>query len=480
MTSRPFVKSQYKAKPMRKMGLALSIFLSLPLQMLATQASAQGGLIRDTEIETYLKSETRPVLTASGLDPDKVHFLLVADRDLNAFASSNLLIALNTGLIEAADTPNQLLGVVAHEAGHLTGGHLVRTDEIYQAAKLPTAIAMGIGIIGLLAGSRSAGAGQAGMGILASSQTFGTLGALHYMQTQESAADLSALKSLERAGMSGQGLVDFFDKFRQAETFTNAESFKYFRSHPLSRERILTLRKRVSQMAHFKAVDSEQSKQSFAVIKAKLSGFLDPNMTVMSKYPLKDQSYPARYARVIAAYKQTKIKESLEQLDGLLKEQPNNPYLWELKGQIYFETAQAKLAKPAHEKAVSLLPEAPLLLINLGQTLMATGDKEDLQSAIVVLKKSLLKEPDSAFTFSLLAEAYDSSNQPGLARLSSAEAAYYSGDMEQARTFAVWSQKNLDTQSPEFRRARDIVLSASSQMGISPVDGETQSRKKKK
>ena len=231
---------------------------------------------------------------------------------------------------------------------------------------------------------------------------------------------------------------------------------------------------------HFSVTASPDSVRDFSIIKAKLAGFLDSYQGVLNKYPLTDLSFPARYARVIANYKATNIVQALDQLEALIIEHPDNPYLWELKGQIYFETGRAKLAKSAHEKSVSLMPDAPLLHLNLAQTLMATGDLADLKGAETELKKSIELEDDSSFAWSLLAQDYDSLKEPGKARLASAEAAYFEGDFDRARTFAVWSQKNLDPSTPEYRRARDIVLATSSQMGIDPVDGETRSHGHKK
>ncbi|MEM9966184.1 MAG: M48 family metalloprotease, partial [Asticcacaulis sp.] len=249
--------------------LAAASMMALGLISFSPKADAQ-SIIRDTEIELFLKTETKVILDASGLNPDQVLFLLIADNQLNAFATSRQIIGLNTGLILEAETPNELFGVIAHEAGHQSAGHTVRSDEIYQAAKAPMAISLGLGIIALLAGAPDAGAG-----LLASSQTFGTLGALRYMQTQESAADIAGIKALERAGMSGKGMLTFFERFRNAETFSNAERYQYFRSHPLSRDRIGVLRKLVEAQPHYNAVDTPKTIYQFDIMKAKLSGFLE-------------------------------------------------------------------------------------------------------------------------------------------------------------------------------------------------------------
>ena len=457
---------------LQRLTALLSALVGLCLFSLPGMAQAQ-SVIRDTEIESFLKSQTRPVLSAAGLDADRVHYLLIASDDLNAFATFGLRIGLNTGLIMEADTPNQLFGVIAHETGHLSGGHMMRTDEIERAARMPMAISLGLGVIAALAGAPDAGAN-----LMVSSGTFGTLGALRYIQTEESAADAAGVKALEKAGMSSRGLVDFFYKFRNVETFSNADRYEFFRTHPLSRERIQALRGVAERQPHYGVVDSPETMAQFDIVKAKLAGFLDSPLKTFQKYPESDTSYPARYARVIATYKMGNWDQAIVLLDKILEEQPNNPYLWELKGQIYFETGRAALAKPAHEKSVSLMPQAPLLQLNLGQTLIAVGGKDSLNEAVEHLQQSIKYEDDDSFAWEQLAQAYDGLNQPGLARLSTAEAQFYQGDYMAARTSAVWSQKYLDATSPEYRRARDIVMTASSEMGVDPVEKETTRRRR--
>ncbi len=471
----PLTLQRFKAfgRKALRTGAAVAVVLGLSLAVAQT-ASAQDSqsVIRDTEVEMFLKNETRPILVGAGLEPDRVHYLLIASDDLNAFSTFGLRIGLNTGLIMEAKNPNQLFGVIAHETGHLTGGHMMRTDEIEQAAKAPMVIALGLGVIAMLAR-----APDAGVALMGSSGTFGTLNALHYMQTEESAADVAGVKAMERAGMSGRGLVDFFNNFRNSETFSHAERYEFFRTHPLTRERIQALRDNVQRQPHYNVVDPPEVVAKFDIVRAKLSGFLNDPIKTFNQYPLSDTSYPARYARVIATYKQGDWDKAVTLVDALLKEQPDNPYLWELKGQIYFETGRPALAKPAHEKSVALMPQAPLLRINLGQTLIALGDKDDLNAAVTNLQESIKYEEDDSFAWEQLAQAYDGLKQPGLARLATAEAQFYAGDYESARTSAVWSQKYLDAASPEFRRARDIVMTTSSELGMPAVEGETKRKR---
>ncbi len=453
-------------------SLLFTALLSITPVATAQTEIASDDVIRDTEIEAFLKVQTRPILVAAGLNPDSVHYLLIASDDINAFATLHLIIGLNTGLILQADNPNQLFGVIGHETGHLSGGHLMRTDEIEHASRAPMAISLGLGIVALLARAPEAGAG-----LIASSPGFGDLGALHYMQTEESAADVAGVKAMERAGMSGKGLEEFLYKFRNVELYNHAEEYKYFQTHPLSRERIQALDDFVKKQPHYNTPDDPAVIAQFNIVKAKLAGFLDDPMKTFQLYPETDTSYPARYARAIATYKQGDWDKAITLVDALIAEQPNNPYLWELKGQIYFETGRPALAKPAHEKSVELMPDAPLLQLNLGQTLIAVGTKDDLKGAVQHLEASVKAEPDDGFAWEQLAQAYDGLDEPGHARLSSAEAEFYEGDYESARTSAVWSQKFFDATSPEFRRARDIVMATSSDLGIAPVETETPGKK---
>ena len=426
------------------------------------------SVIRDTEVEAFLKTNTRPVLTAAGLDPDKVHYLIIASDELNAFSTFHLIIGINTGLIMAADNPNQLFGVVAHETGHLSGGHMMRTDEIEAAGRAPMAISLGLGIIALLARAPEVGAG-----LMASSPGFGELNELHYMQTEESAADVAGVKAMEKAGMSGKGLEDFLYKFRDVETFSHAEQYKFFQTHPLSRERIEALDAFVKKQPHYNTPDDPKVIEQFSIIKAKLIGFMANPIKTYQLYPDSDTSYAARYARAIATYKSGQWDDALAKVDDLIKEQPDNPYLWELKGQIYFETGRPKLAKPAHEKSVALMPDAALLQLNLGQTLIAIGDKDDLNEAVTHLQQSVKSEDDDSFAWQQLAQAYDGLGDAGNARLATAEAQFCDEDYDAARTSAVWSQKYFKPDSPEVRRARDIVMATSSELGVPVVEGET-------
>lgn len=422
---------------------------------LAAPAVHAQSLIRDTEIEEIIRKESDPVLRASGLQPEDVDFYLVADKELNAFVAGGQNIFLHTGLIQETENPNQLLGVVAHEAGHISGGHIIRSGEMNRAGMKPFLLTMGLGVLAAIAGAPDA-AGA----LIGSSQYFGTLGALTYSRVQEAAADQAAAAALDRAGLSGRGLVEFFDNFRYQEVFSEAKRYEFFRSHPLSSERIDGLRRRVEAQPNYEKTDTPEALEAHKLMKAKLDAFLNPPQQTFVKYSEKDTSFPARYARTIAYYQATEPDKALRSLEALLAEQPDNPYLWELKGQILFESARAAEAEPAHRRSVELKPDAPLLRINLAQTLLALDKPEKTEQAIAELGKALAVEQDNAFAWRLLSQAFDAKNMPGQARLAAAEYHYSVGEKREARVFAMRAREHLDVNTPDWRRATDIVLAS--------------------
>nr|WP_313418362.1 M48 family metalloprotease [Brevundimonas diminuta] len=425
------------------------------LAVLASAASAQAqSLIRDTEIEGIIHEWSEPVLDAMGLDPNEVEILLVNDNDLNAFATRGRIMGLNTGLILRTKSPNQLLGVIAHEAGHIKNRHTLR-DGAQNAGMQPMIMTMALGALAAIAGAPDAGAA-----LLASSQYFGTLGALRYMQSQEGEADITGARALERAGESGRGMVEFFENFRAQEIFSDQRRYPYFRSHPLSSQRIEALRRPVEAASHYDKRDSDARMAQHALVVAKIRAFMDAPNATLRDYPSSDVTLPARYARAIAWYRDGQTQKALDAVDVLLAEQPENPYFWELKGQILFEEGRPAEALGAHEKSVELKPDAPLLRINLAHALIETSDASKLTEAENQLKRALALEPDNTMGWRLLSQAYASQNKEGEARLASAEYWFALRRPDQAAQFAMRARDMLDRSSIEWRRATDIVLAS--------------------
>lgn len=430
---------------------AVSLVLTAALPAFAQEDRV--SLLRDTEIEEILHAEADPLIAAAGLTPKDVTILLVGDKTLNAFATQGQMLGFNTGLILETENPNQLKGVMAHEVGHLAGAHPLRSGDMQNAGLRPMLLTMGLGVLAMLAGAPDAGAM-----LIGNSGYFGTLGALGYSREQEGRADQAALGFLEKTGQSGKGLVEFFDKFRYQEVFQEARRFPYFRSHPLSSDRIELLRVKVEAQSHYHVVDSPAEIEQHEIMKAKIIGFTQPQAALI-KYAESDKSYPARYARAIAYYRLKDVNRAVGLVDALLTEQPENAYLWELKGQMLFEFARAKEAEYPQRQSVKFKPDSPLLRINLGQTLINLDDPAKRDEGIDMLKRSLLHE-DIPDAWRLLAQAYDAKGEEGLARLSTAEYYYALGGLNEARGFAMRARDLLDKDSVGWRRATDIVLTA--------------------
>jgi len=430
---------------------AMTVISALPAQ-------AQ-SLIRDTEIEETLEDYTYPILRVAGLTPSSVDIYLVNDPSLNAFVTRGQNIFLHTGTIIQADTPNQLKGVIAHEAGHIADGRLARSDYQNRSAYGSILIAAGLGLAAILAGE-----GGAGALILGGSQQFGAIEVLAHTRTGESVADQYAAKYMEQTGQSGMGLINFFDKYRYQEIVSAARRYPYFLSHPLSTDRIDSLREVVDESPYRDAVDSPEDIKALEMAKAKLRGFLEGPQLVFSRFPPSDRSDEARYARAVAFYRSADVLNAGREIDSLISDYPDNPYFHELKGQILFESGKGEQAVEPMEAALRLKPDAALFEIALAQVLIATNEPDKIDRAIDLLKSSLQKEPDSGYAWYQLSQAYGRKDQEPLAKYAIAEQAFMLGDLQRARSFAQRAQEDLPRNEPQWRRASDIIVIADTQL----------------
>lgn len=427
-------------------------------------ASAQ-SLIRDTEIEDTLQDFTTPLLKAAGLNSDSVDIYIVNDNSLNAFVTRGQNIFLNTGLIQQAETPLQLKGVIAHEAGHIADGRIARSDYDNRNALGSTLLAAGLGIAAILAGEAGAGAL-----ILGGATQFGAVDVLANTRVGESVADQYAIDYLERTGQSGEGLIEFFEKFRYQEVFSQARRYPYFRSHPLSSERIDSMREAVSESPYFGKPDPEEDIKRLDMAKAKLQGFLEPPQRVFSEYPDTDQSDEARYARAVAYFKGADLRGALQEIDSLIEDYPNNPYFYELKAQMLFESGKGLEAIAPAQRALTLKPDAPLFQLALAQALLEQNDDESVDQAIELLKSALQKESDNGAIWYYLSQGYGKKGNEPLARYAVAEQAFNGGDMQRAMSFAQRAQKDLEFGTPQYRRAADIVVIARTRLASKGKD----------
>jgi predicted Zn-dependent protease len=283
---------------------------------------------------------------------------------------------------------------------------------------------------------------------------------LAFSRDQEARADEAAITYLEKAGYSGAGIVDFFNKFRYEEVFSDIKKYPYWVDHPLSDDRIESLAVRAKAQPHYDAKDTPQQIAEFELMKAKIKAFMNRPYQTYMDYPESDTSFAARYARAIADYRELETVKALKELDALIAERPDDPYLYEVKGQTLMETDRAVEAEAALRKAVELKPDAALLRTLLGQDLLAENDHTKVEDAIVTLNRALVSEPDNPMPWEYLSQAYDTKGDEGMARLAAAEENFHLGQMKDARAFAMRAREFLRRGTPEWNRATDIVLTS--------------------
>lgn len=434
------------------MGLKLFRYFTVAaISFLISWGALAQGLLRDAEIEATLRRWTNPILAAADLQPNDVQLFLLNDPSLNAFVAGGQRIHLHSGLIIAADTPEQVLGVIAHETAHISAGHTVTRQAAASAAGNVSLVSIGLGVLAIAAGEA-----QAGAALIAGSSQFGAVTFFKHTRAEEATADQLAVKYLSKVGITPIGLSEFFEKYAYQEALSEARRFQYFRSHPLSRDRIRSLRT-VSEETGLldKPVDA-QTQLEFDMMRAKLIGFLDTPNKVYVTYPLTDTSHAARYARAISAFRHSDISVALKEIDSLIEDEPENPYFRELKGDILFDSGQPELSVPAYQAALEYL-DHPLLKISLARSLTARAQTGDLKAAENALRDALIVESNNAFAWRQLASTLDALKRREEAELATAEAAFYIGDYQRAHVFASRALRGLEPRTPLSIRARDIV-----------------------
>ena len=427
--------------------------LSVAVGLIAASAPAQAGSgIRDSEIEKTLRAYGEPIWRAAGLDPKAIHLYIINDSSINAFVAGGQNIFVNTGTIMELDNPGQLKGIIAHETGHIAGGHLARGPEAAGKAEIPMIITMLAGIAAI-----AAGAPDIGMAMIVGAQGIAQRELLSFSRQQESSADQAGVKYLTATGQSAKGMLEVFNKFADQEALTGNHQDPYVRSHPLSRERIAALEAMVAASPFRDKPDSKADLEAYAMLRAKLRGFIDSPEVTLRQYPASDTSQPARYARAVAYFKGADLETALAQINSLIAERPNYAYFWELKGQIYVESSKPVEGVPAYRKAVELAPEEGLLQASLGAALVATEDPKLMAEAKVHLKLAIEAEPDNAMAWYYLADAYARSDNEPMAALATAERYYSIHAYPEAMSFARRAQSKLAEGTNDWQRANDIL-----------------------
>jgi predicted Zn-dependent protease len=418
-------------------------------------------VIRDTEAEQLLREYSRPILRAAGLEKQNIQMVIINESVFNAFVADGRRIFVNYGAMMQSETPNQIIGVLAHETGHLAGGHLSKLREQLAQAQTQMIIAMLLGAGALVAGSRggNANGGLANVGAAAvtAPQEMIRRNLLSYVRQQEENADRAGVKFLTATGQSARGMYETFKRFTNESLFAARGADPYVQSHPMPAERVAALEELARTSPYWDKKDDPVLQLRHDMVRAKISAFMERQDTVYRRYPLSNDSLPARYARAIATYRHGDLRSAVAQIDALIQQQPSNPYFHELRGQALLEGGKPAEAIAPLRKAVQLSNNAPLIEMLLGQALVASDNKAYTEEAIAILRTAVARETEAPLGYTQLAMAYGRKGDYAQADLASAQAAFLRGDNKTARDLASRAKTRFAIGTPGWVKADDIV-----------------------
>ena len=438
----------------------LRIAATLVAGALSLQSAAAQSILRDAETEALFRDMSAPLIKAAGLDPANVDIVLINDPSINAFVAGGQAVYIQSGLINASDSANQVQGVIAHELGHVTGGHAISIGDGAKAATSISLLSMLLGVAAAVAG-----AGSAAIGIMAAGQQAALGKFLAFSRTQESAADAAGSSYLSKAEISGHGSLEFFKKLQNQEFrygYSPSDENAFYSTHPSSSDRIARLTETYEADVSWKKPDDRELERRFQLVKAKLYGYLAEPAATLQAYPEYLKTEPARYARAYAFHKDALMDKANAETEALLAGEPTNPYFLEIKGQILLESGKPRDALAPLRRATELTGNQPLIATTFGHALLATEDKANFAEAERVLKAAVARDRDNPFAWYQLGVVYEARGDTPRARLASAEQQVLGRQMQLALMSAQAAEAALPKGSPDWLRAQDIAFQARS------------------
>jgi predicted Zn-dependent protease len=436
--------------------LVILLTSSLSPAAMAQSSPQRRSFIRDAEVENTIRTYATPLFQAAGLDPEAVRIHLLVDQTLNAFVAGGQNMFFHTGLLIRTENPNQLIGVIAHESGHIAGGHLIRATEA--ASNISTEALIGM-LLGAAAGAASGRGDVIGATMLGANH-LATRSMLAFTRSQEQQADQMAMRFLDSTHQSAKGMLQFFDVLGDQELLVASRQDPYVQTHPLTRDRVAFVREHVEHSPYNNEPTPPQWAEMHRRMRAKLFAFLEPPVRTFQRYKETDTSIEARYARAIALYRKPDVEAAVQAIDGLIKERPKDPYFWEMKGQILFENGRGADAVAPYRKAVELLPDNALLLAELGTCEVETEDPDLLKDAEKNLSAAVRREPDDAMTWQRLGTAFSRDGNEGMASYALAEHLLLLGKLPEANYHAGRAEQLLGKTGPIWLRIQDIKEAA--------------------
>src|SRR5437899_2541397 len=387
-----------RKKPLKLTALTTAIALAVAPMAASAQENKGPPVLRDTESEQLLRDYTRPILRAAGMEKQNIQMVIINESAFNAFVADGRRIFVNYGAMMQSETPNQIIGVLAHETGHLAGGHLSKLRERLAEAQTQMIIAMLLGAGAIVAGAKGGsnnGLTNAGAAAMSAPAEVIQRTLLSYVRQQEENADRAGVKFLTATGQSARGMYETFKRFTNESLFAARGTDPYVQSHPMPAERVAALEELARSSPYWDKKDDPALQMRHDMVRAKISAFMERQDTVYRRYPLSNDSLPACYARAIATYLHGDLRSALGQIDGLIQVQPNNPYFYEVRGQALLEGGKPAEAIAPLRKALQLSNNAPLIEMLLAQALVATDNKPYTEEATAILRSAATRETEA-------------------------------------------------------------------------------------
>lgn len=429
-------------------------FLTICLIFLAKNSFADPSLIRDAETEKFLHALADPIFVAAGLNPQNIKIYIVNDDGINAFVSGGQNVFINTGLIRKYKTPDAMIGVIAHETGHITSGHLARSSEGVNQAENAILLSYLLGIGAIVAGSPDAGSAL----ILGGSQSAERM-YMKFTRTQEEAADAHAIEYLDRLQYPATGLIELLEFFESEMTGYQDQIDEYLLSHPVSRKRIDLIKVRTKEEKFSDNKINQKLQPAMNRVLAKLEAFMDNPDELLTKRKNQD-SEETNYIRSIALFRKGNVSESLKLLDPIIQKNKSDGFLFELKGQILFESGKVEDSILAYNQAIKLLSpqdsgtsEVAFALAILS---LKTSDQDLIKLAIKKLEEAKKFENQNPLLFKQLANAYSRINDEPRSLLALAEFNLLIGQKEKCRKYAKEAKEKF-SQTPTKKAGSGAV-----------------------
>ena len=436
------------------------VAVALIAALVAAQPAAAQSVLRDAETESLLYDMSAPLITAAGLSPRTVRVVLINDDSINAFVAGGQVVYVNSGTIQAAKSANEVQGVIAHELGHITGGHVILGDRAVKTATGVTLLTMVLGLAAI-----AAGAGEAGAGVLAAGQQAAMGSYLAFSRQQEASTDAAGAKYLNAAGITGKGYLSFFKTLQQMEyRYGINRKVEFMLDHPVSSERIAAISQTLEASPAWNKPSDPAMEQRFRRIQAKLDGYLLPPPRALQKYPESDQSISAHYARAYAYHRGGYPDKANAEADALVRIAPADPYFQEIKGQILLEAGKPREALTPLRAASAGTNTSPLIATTLGHALIATEDRANYPEALRVLRSAVNRDDANPFAWYQLGTIYELTGDEARAALATAERASMTGDTRTAAQSARFAMAGIPQNTPDWVRAQDIAMTAQNEM----------------